>query len=645
MADTKSGGLVFTNDKCIGCNRCIRECPTILANQADGTRIEVDDEMCIKCGACFHACNHDARDYMDDTDKFLEDLKHGKQFSVIVAPAFIANYPREYKKVFGYLKKLGVLHVYSVSFGADITTWSYINYILETGKHGLVSQPCPAIVNYIEKYQPEFIQYLVPLHSPMMDEAIYLKKYKRVPEQLVFLSPCIAKYLEINDPNCNGYVKYNVTFKKLMEAIRGNLASAPEADEESVYGLGSMYPKPGGLKECAEFFLGKEFSVLQVEGESEAYEFLKHYEERMKTNKEKPLFVDILNCQKGCLRGTGTDKSLDNTDIVLAVDKMHKLVDNTPEKKKAFGKKDDSKNCWNYALPVEKRLEYYNEQFKDLNYKDFWRNYTPKGVTVKIPNEQQLDDIFMDMNKKTEESRHIDCECCGYRTCVEMATAIHNGTNFKENCIHYIKGVADEERAEIQKAHEELMEEHEIKNQHLNIVIDEFRALGSDIEQLAAANDTSAEEISDVAKAVEIILDQCKELTESLSIFSAFIDAYKESNDSISDIASQTSLLSLNANIEAARAGELGKGFAVVADEIRKLSDSTQEMIDLNNKNATETVPKISKSVEDIKYLIASINEMGEKIENVAAATQEIAAQSETIMSKSENIQKDVRAM
>ena len=59
----QSEELIFTNDNCIGCNKCIRECPNFLANKAEGERIDVDAQMCIKCGACFDACSHDARDY------------------------------------------------------------------------------------------------------------------------------------------------------------------------------------------------------------------------------------------------------------------------------------------------------------------------------------------------------------------------------------------------------------------------------------------------------------------------------------------------------------------------------------------------------------------------------------------------------
>ena len=49
-------------------------------------------------------------------------------------PAFIANYPAQYKRILGYLKELGVSHIYSVSFGADICTWGYHKYFEKTGK-------------------------------------------------------------------------------------------------------------------------------------------------------------------------------------------------------------------------------------------------------------------------------------------------------------------------------------------------------------------------------------------------------------------------------------------------------------------------------------------------------------------------------
>ena len=629
--------MVFTNENCVGCNKCIRSCPVLTANVAEDDKINVNEEMCIQCGACFDNCRHCARDYDDDTKAFLKDLKTGKKFSVIVAPAFIANYPKEYKKIYGYLKSLGVSHIYSVSFGADITTWAYISYLKETGKKGLISQPCPAVVNYIEKYQPELIPMLVPLHSPMMAEAVYLKKYKKVTEDLVFLSPCIAKRLEVNDKNTGGYVKYNVTFKKLLEEIGTSYMKAAEADEESSYGLGARYPKPGGLKECVHFFLGNQTAVLQVEGEEEAYHFLKEYANR---KENLPFMVDILNCQKGCIRGTGTDEKIDDIDVELAINEMNKLVINEekPDKENKY-------NPWNSALSLDKRWEYFCKQFRTLNIEDFKRNYTDKRVKAKIPDKQELNAIFMDMHKETEASRHIDCSCCGYSTCELMAAAIYNGVNQKENWIHYIKALAEIEREEIEEIHTDHVREQKVRDEKINHIIEKFGLLSDGVTELSKVNNLTADDTANVAEIVNEMLQECEDINQSLELFAEFAELYVKGNQNIAGIANKTNLLSLNASIEAARAGEMGKGFAVVAGEIRNLASSTKELIEVNDKQAENTLPKIQESIEMIKKLLSSIYAMNARVVNIAAATEEISAQSDAIRDLSDGIQSDVNTI
>ena len=279
-------GLVFTNDKCIGCNKCISACPVIVANRAVKTeaglqRIEVDGEKCIACGACFDACEHGAREFADDTEAFFEALSKGEKLSVLWAPAFAANYPNEYRQILGGLKKLGVNRIISVSFGADITTWGYIRYITEHNFHGGISQPCPAIVNYIEHYIPELIPKLVPIQSPLMCAAVYAKKYLNITDKLAFISPCIAKKDEISDPNNKGYVSYNVTFDHLAKYAKQHNIKAEPAPNEIEYGLGSIYPMPGGLKENVYWFCGEEVFIRQIEGEKHAYDFLEDYKERV----------------------------------------------------------------------------------------------------------------------------------------------------------------------------------------------------------------------------------------------------------------------------------------------------------------------------------------------------------------------------
>ena len=75
-------------------------------------------------------------------------------------------------------------------------------YFEKTGKKGMISSPCPAVVDYIEKYRKELIEYMMPVYSPVMCMAKYLKKYEHITEKIAFLSPCIAKKSEINDKNC-----------------------------------------------------------------------------------------------------------------------------------------------------------------------------------------------------------------------------------------------------------------------------------------------------------------------------------------------------------------------------------------------------------------------------------------------------------
>lgn len=631
---------IFTNDSCVGCNKCISVCPAILANRAeadgDVSKIVVDGDACVQCGSCFDACGHGARDFLDDTDTFFDDLRSGKKISVIIAPAFLANYPNEYGRVLGYLKQKGVNHIYSVSFGADITTWAYLRYITENNFTGGISQPCPAIVNYIEKYIPELIPRLVPIHSPMMCTAIYVKKYLNITDDLVFLSPCIAKKSEITDPNTHGYVKYNVTYDHLMKKIGRDYERAPEAADEIEYGFGSIYPTPGGLRENVEHFLGKENMIRQIEGEKRAYEFLHEYLERVQAGKRLPFMVDALNCEMGCIFGTATEQNRNTEDVLFEINKLRNDF-KSDSQKKGFKKSENSP--WAKNLSPEERLKNLFEQFKDLRLDDFKRAYNNKRLKINEPSEMERESIYRSMHKITKADRSINCSACGYKTCKEMATAIYNGVNIKENCIHYVKDEVEREKEEILRKNEEDLRKQEMRNREFEVILGNFERLQATLAELAIGNQQSADEASVMSAEVNELNIYCQSVEEGINKVQEFLSEYNKSNEKIIGVSSQTNMLALNASIEAARAGESGRGFAVIAEQVRVLSDSTKQLIEQNNANSNELLPAINKCIEDINKVVETVQVFNEKIANIAAGAEEVSAQNDVISNLATEIQ------
>jgi PAS domain S-box-containing protein len=430
--------IVFADEeKCVGCNKCIAECPVDGANVAylvDGqNKVRVKADACILCGNCIDACDHGARDYVDDTEEFLAALARGEPISVVAAPALRFNF-QEYKKLFGYLKRCGVKNIYDVSFGADITIWGYLRAISEYSLDSLIAQPCPVVVSYIEKHKPELIERLSPVHSPVGCLAVYLKNYRKIPEKLAFLSPCLAKKQEFADTG--GHVAYNVTYRKLKDYLakhRVDLSDESEQDYEDSCGIGLTFSRPGGLRENIDYHTGGKAWIRQIEGVDHVYRYLDTYAERVRGGSAAlPLVVDALNCMHGCNLGTGTKKDVHIDDIDPKMNRLKQAKLQEQEK--------DESGAKVYAL-----FEYFDKEFR---LKDFMRDYQDRSGPLQkaVFSLAEIDGAFREMHKETEVSRHINCFACGYGDCRKFAIANLAGENHPGNCINFNRAALRESK-------------------------------------------------------------------------------------------------------------------------------------------------------------------------------------------------------
>lgn len=427
-------GIVFTNDNCIGCNRCISGCPVLGANVScpEGGKniIRVDGNKCIHCGKCLEMCRHNAREYRDDTKDFLTALANGERISLVVDETFFNNFGERAYNVLGYLQSIGAGEIYNASIGADITTWGYIRFMNDQKIDGLISSVCPVAVNYVLKYKPELLDQLMPIHSPMMCTAIYASKYLGDDsDSFAFISPCVAKLDEIEGSDI---VKYSVSIEKLLKnMVDRDIADFSPIVHDDDLGLGVLYPKAGGLAENIIHFEGHDKMIRQVDGTDSSVKYLNGLLGRINKNKTLPQLIDILNCRRGCICGMGIGAGGDNSEEVL-----FSLHNKRSEVMPVF---DDGKSPYCNIISRNDRKHRLYNQYERLRLEDFIRVFKDCDDLEEYDIDYDEDEIFNSMYKYSKSDRTIDCHSCGYDSCREMVKAIAYGYNYKCNCVHYVK--------------------------------------------------------------------------------------------------------------------------------------------------------------------------------------------------------------
>ncbi|MBR1471844.1 MAG: methyl-accepting chemotaxis protein [Lachnospiraceae bacterium] len=147
-------------------------------------------------------------------------------------------------------------------------------------------------------------------------------------------------------------------------------------------------------------------------------------------------------------------------------------------------------------------------------------------------------------------------------------------------------------------------------------ITEDVREMDNYAEEMKEACDKAMDSLEKLIKHSEEVTASVKDIGDTITSTNESAKTISEFTQAITDIATQTNLLSLNASIEAARAGDAGRGFAVVADEIRQLADQSSDSADKIKGIVEKLLADSASSVSVLEKLNESFGVQAEQLDS-----------------------------
>ncbi|NCB33868.1 MAG: 4Fe-4S dicluster domain-containing protein, partial [Erysipelotrichia bacterium] len=390
----KSRYIQLEEGSCHNCMRCVRACPThAMTYIHNEPRIEAEE--CILCGRCYSVCPHDAKQVLSEVLQVRRWLDNGEQVILSVAPSFTAVWPK-----FAALERILIGRGFSIiaetARGASLVSQSFANLIQAGNMKNIITTCCPAVDELIEKEYGDLTPYMAPVVSPLIAHGRSLKK--QYPDaKVVFLSPCIAKFKEIEDARFAGAVDACIGMEEVADWIKNDLSDSEKDDWESFEGsISRLYPTAGGI--IATLEKDPKYKYVAVDGVEEVKEVL----DALREGTFSGYFFEMNSCRGACLGGPLMSHFHHNQWLGQSV-----IRENVNEKDKIKAG----------PIPLDLTVEWHKEDI-------FRPHHTEEEINAEM--------IAMG---KTSPDRIHDCGACGYETCRLKAIAVLDGKADPKICM------------------------------------------------------------------------------------------------------------------------------------------------------------------------------------------------------------------